>query len=325
MSSVKLRLVATRASAALAVAALAACSTETTSPTAAGPSLRAPTAPTLVNVTPDPNGGTGNLLLCKWSMTQTPVTFNITRVSGPGTLLLSGNQQLTPDVALPPGTLGGYLWEKCVPLMFGNPAGDPTVVRVIETVPAGTTLDAIAANGNAISYVEDFDNETATIGLTNLQMANLFFKNSGLPDEPPDGCAYTQGYWKTHSAFGPAKKTDPTWASSLASGPETTFLDNGDSFFSPSKTWYQLFWTPPKGNADIILAHQFMAAYLSTHQEEPATMTASVQAAYNAALAYFEGGSATKAEKLAWANTLDRFANGLEGTPHCGDEFTLTR
>lgn len=322
MSSVKLRVLATRASGALAVAALAACSTETTSPTAAGPSLRLPSAPALITVTTAGNGGSGNLELCKWSNSATAVNFTITKMSGPGTLLLPGAQQLTPE-ANP--NLDGYTHEKCVPLMFNIPGGEPTVIRVVETVAPGTQLDAVAGTGNAVSYAESQPTATITIGLNNTQQARIFFKNSGIPDEPPGGCTYTQGYWKTHSAFGPAKKTDPTWASSLASGPSTTFLDNGDSFFSPSKTWYQLFWTPPKGNPDIILAHQFMAAYLSTNQAEPATMTATVQAAYDAALAYFEGGSATRAQKLAWANTLDRFANGLEGTPHCGDEITATR
>ena len=70
----------------------------------------------------------------------------------------------------------------------------------------------------------------------------------------PEGCTLTQGYWKTHSVLGPAKKADPTWA--LVGGPNATFFLSG-------QTWYQVFWTAPKGNAYYILAHQYEAAKLN--------------------------------------------------------------
>jgi len=69
------------------------------------------------------------------------------------------------------------------------------------------------------------------------------------------GCTRTQGYWKTHSEYGPAPYDD-TWAE-LSNGADTPFFLSGQSY-------YQVLWTPPKkGNAYYILAHQWIAAYLN--------------------------------------------------------------
>jgi len=70
------------------------------------------------------------------------------------------------------------------------------------------------------------------------------------------GCTLTQGYWKTHSEYGPASKPDATW-NELSDGPDTEFYLSGMS-------WIDLFNTPVKGNVYYNLAHQFMAAYLNT-------------------------------------------------------------
>jgi hypothetical protein len=75
--------------------------------------------------------------------------------------------------------------------------------------------------------------------------------------EGEGGCTLTQGYWKTHSQHGPAPY-DETWAK-LPSGADTLFLDQESPW-----TWYVVFWTPPqKGNAYLILAHQYEAAILN--------------------------------------------------------------
>ncbi len=72
---------------------------------------------------------------------------------------------------------------------------------------------------------------------------------------PLDAEPLTQGYWKTHSEYGPAPYDD-TWAS-LADGADTLFLDTG-------KSYYEVLWTKPKkGNAYYILAHQYIAAVLN--------------------------------------------------------------
>jgi hypothetical protein len=66
-----------------------------------------------------------------------------------------------------------------------------------------------------------------------------------------EGCTLTYGYWKTHSALGPAPY-DATWA-----GRED------DPFFESGLTWYEVLDTPPAGNPYFILAHQFIAAQLN--------------------------------------------------------------
>ena len=72
-----------------------------------------------------------------------------------------------------------------------------------------------------------------------------------------NGCTLTQGYWKTHSTYGPASKPDATWNLLPGGlGPDTVFFLSGD-------TWYEVFWTAPAGNAYYNLAHQYMAARLN--------------------------------------------------------------
>jgi len=68
-----------------------------------------------------------------------------------------------------------------------------------------------------------------------------------------DGCTLTPGYWKTHSAYGPAPY-DPTWA---LIGEDTPFFLSGISY-------YEALWTEPKGgNAYYILAPAYIAARLN--------------------------------------------------------------
>lgn len=48
------------------------------------------------------------------------------------------------------------------------------------------------------------------------------------------GCTLTQGYWKTHSKYGPAPYDD-TWA----------LVGEDTPFFQSRLSWYQVLWTPP--------------------------------------------------------------------------------
>jgi hypothetical protein len=127
------------------------------------------------------------------------------------------------------------------------------------------------------------------------------------------GCTLTQGYWKTHSALGPAAHPDDTWLL-LASGPNTTFYLSGQS-------WFTVFWTAPQGNAYYNLAHQFMAAKLNVLAG--ASTTPAVDSALAAAHTFFSTYTPAnwpKAQKnaiLALATTLDQYNNGLIGPGHC--------
>jgi hypothetical protein len=88
-----------------------------------------------------------------------------------------------------------------------------------------------------------------------------------------------------------------------------------------------LFDQPTRGNAYIILAHQFMAAALT--KATGASMPAGVQSAYYGAAAWFASGAtldtcgqgSSCAKQKTWAATLDTFNNGdYPGGPrHCGD------
>ncbi len=128
------------------------------------------------------------------------------------------------------------------------------------------------------------------------------------------GCTLTQGYWKTHSSFGPAPYDD-TWLH--VGGASAMFMSSG-------QTWYQVFWTPPKGNAYYTLAHQYMASELNRYNN--ASMSPTVLATLSAAKTWLSNHTPTsvlsKAERtqvLLWASILDIYNNGLLGTPHCSE------
>lgn len=130
------------------------------------------------------------------------------------------------------------------------------------------------------------------------------------------GCTLTQGYWKTHSAYGPAPY-DETWG---MVGEDTTFYLSGQS-------WYQVLWTSPKGgNAYYILAHQFIAARLNLLNG--AASTSPVDAALAWAHSFFSSytpasqlSKSTRNLALTYAALLDQYNNGLAvgGPPHCSE------
>ena len=136
--------------------------------------------------------------------------------------------------------------------------------------------------------------------------------------EPTGGCTLTPGYWKTHSEFGPAPYDD-TWAQ-LPNGASTTF------FFS-EKSYYQVLWTAPRGNAYYILAHAYIAAKLN--KLNGADFTAA-QAAFTAATVLFsnpintpayigslKGNNPVRQQFISLAGILDNYNNGIIGPGHC--------
>ncbi len=127
------------------------------------------------------------------------------------------------------------------------------------------------------------------------------------------GCTLTQGYWKTHSQYGPAPYDD-TWA----------LIGEDTPFFSSGKSWYQVLWTPPSGgNVYFILAHQYIAAKLNI-------LNGADGSAVNSALSWAETffNTYTPIDKLSksvkndaakYAALLDQFNNGLIGPGHCSE------
>lgn len=130
------------------------------------------------------------------------------------------------------------------------------------------------------------------------------------------GCVHTQGYWKTHSEYGPAGPADPVWDLLLPDGPDTTFFLSGQTF-------YEVLNTPSKGNPYYILAHQWIAAKLNILAGN--TMTEYVEGVFGF---YAEGWFIAhapddpfwKAERSLVtfkAEVLDEYNSGLRNVPSC--------
>ncbi len=141
----------------------------------------------------------------------------------------------------------------------------------------------------------------------------------------PTGCTLTQGYWKTHSEFGPAP-TDENWynigdvdGDGVSEGPNETFFLSG-------QTWYQVFWTAPKGgNAYYILAHQYEAAVLNI--ASPADAPQSVLDAITWAEGFFSThtqndklSKTLRSEVIAYAGLLGSYNEGTIGPGHCSED-----
>ncbi len=99
------------------------------------------------------------------------------------------------------------------------------------------------------------------------------------------GCTLTQGYWKTHSEFGPAPE-DETWLLLPDVDGDTILEGPNETFFLSGKTWYEVFWTKPAGNAYYTLAKQYMAAVLNVLNG--ASTTPAVDTALASAKTLFE-------------------------------------
>lgn len=188
----------------------------------------------------------------------------------------------------------------------------PQVFTYTVTVPSATcgsfdlpnTVDLIDAHtGATVGHASDTVHVTVTCPHVN-------------------GCTLTQGYWKTHSVYGPAAKADPTWNLIAPSGPNSPFFLSG-------QTWLQQFNTSPAGgNAYYILSHQYAAAVLN--QLNGASSTAAVDAAMAAAKSFLQTytpaqagalakNSAIRTAAVSNAGVLDNYNSGLVGPGHCSE------
>lgn len=131
------------------------------------------------------------------------------------------------------------------------------------------------------------------------------------------GCTLSPGYWKTHSAFGPAPY-DEAWAS-LQTSP----------FSGSGQTYYEVLWTQPDGNPYYILAHAYIAAHLNVSNGANPT---AVMGDFKSASYFFNPMSGdppspsvqlTEQQRemyLGWAQNLDLFNNGYVGPGACPDD-----
>ncbi len=148
------------------------------------------------------------------------------------------------------------------------------------------------------------------------------------------GCTLTQGYWKTHNdSFHGGAPSDDTWDLITPNAEQTGFFttDAGNSQpttgpNAPPFIWFEVLWTPPKGNAYYNLAHQYIAAALNMLNGADFT---DAQDAFDEATDLFETktpaqvatlkGKASKTWKQL-AGTLDDYNNGLTGPGHCDED-----
>jgi hypothetical protein len=136
----------------------------------------------------------------------------------------------------------------------------------------------------------------------------------------PEGCTHTQGYWKTHSEYGPAPY-DNTWAE-LPDGADTEFFGTGH-------TYYEILNMDSRGgNAYIILAHQYIAAELNGLNNDDPLPSHITDIMGDAELLLIDYQSSLEIPKknpdrsyaITLAGELDGFNNGyFPGWPHCDD------
>ena len=126
------------------------------------------------------------------------------------------------------------------------------------------------------------------------------------------GCTLTQGYWKTHSSYGPAP-SDPKWLTG-GNSPDNAFFNSG-------KTWIEIWniapgkgpkLSPPIATSYLQLAHQYMAAVLNT--VNGASAPQSVLDAIAGAAAFFTTGTGFNS---SWAGLLADYNEGDIGPGHC--------
>ena len=187
--------------------------------------------------------------------------------------------------------------------------GAAETATVTETVPAGYTASWVRTVTTTGTEPEVAGNvATGDAGGAPSVVGTLIrFYNTEIPQE--EGCTYTQGYWKTHSTYGPAGPADDGWAN--VGGPDA-------AFFSSGLSWYELFWTPVAGRKYVSLAHQYMAAKLNVLNGADDT---DIAAALAAAEAWFPGKSLTAVPPTnAWQSAFAAFNEGSTGPGHCEDE-----
>jgi hypothetical protein len=195
---------------------------------------------------------------------------------------------------------------------------DPTVVNGSVNVDDTNGLSWLFSGSGTETYTRTFTcdedegthDNTATIRETGQSDDARVTVTCKPPPEP--GCTLTQGYWKTHSKYGPAPY-DATWA----------LIGEDTAFFSSGQTWYEAInASSAGGNAYYILAQQYIAAKLNL--AGGTSSTPAVNAALAGAEAFFAAytpsstlSKAVRAQAIAYAGTLADYNEGGIGPGHC--------
>ncbi len=140
------------------------------------------------------------------------------------------------------------------------------------------------------------------------------------------GCTRGKGYWKTHSAYGPAPY-DSTWS----------LFGEDSTFFLSNQTNYEVMWTEPSGgNSYYMLAHQYIATILNIFNgADPSEIQEALDDASDMFETYtpeyigsLKGNNPTRQEFISLKNMLARYNDGEIGPGKCGEnngEFPVKR
>jgi len=160
--------------------------------------------------------------------------------------------------------------------------------------------------GDAMELVTGWQDTVETQTLINFEIEVVY-----------PGCTRGKGYWKTHSAYGPAPY-DSAWA----------LLGEDSTFFLSNQTNYEVMWTPPSGgNAYYMLAHQYIATSINILSgADPSE----IQNAYDNATDLFEmytpeeigalkGNNPIRQEFIGLKSMLAQYNEGEIGPGSCGE------
>jgi hypothetical protein len=244
------------------------------------------------------------------------------------------------NTLLPAGQIGNFVWND----LNGNgvqDSGEPGIAGQTVTLngPGGTQTTTTDANGNYLFTGLSAGSYTVTVGTPSgfnaspsNQGGNSNTDSNGSPatvvlasnasvdlsidfgfvviPPPPQSCTLTQGYWKNHAG---------DWDQAS----DGKIILTTGAFYNSGYTNLGILGIPPKGNAYIILAHQFVAARLNTNGNSSGI--AAVDQALAGAAAYYASAPAglpvptdpLRAQLIAWSTVLDDYNNGRLGVPHC--------
>jgi hypothetical protein len=218
--------------------------------------------------------------------------------------------------------------------IIGNAIGSaPVEVLATVTPQSGDRLSCLltssdltcSVDGVAVARTTDSFNRTAV----RHGIAGYATPESSLDDFQvgtpvvATGCTKDDGYWKTHTRFGPGRY-DTTWAQ-LPRGEATTFARSGLPYIAA-------LWLPSLGNGYVALTHQYIAAELN--RLSGASVPAPVASAITEAkaqldsfsllqIAFMTGSSSVRARLVSLAATLEAYNHGATGPGAC-DGRSLT-
>jgi hypothetical protein len=129
--------------------------------------------------------------------------------------------------------------------------------------------------------------------------------------EPGDVCTRTQGYYRTHCEGDSRCRADSNAPWPLA-GAETNTLA------CTSMTWLDALWAPPRGDARIILAKQYIAARLNVAAGADSSAIDDTLADAESLLADCDWSQSDRQMALQLKDTLDDYNNGIIGPGSCG-------